>query len=82
MKIISMNGKLGNIDLESVKLFDEKTTILHLKLRESVKNYFSIWKYLGHSSKYLMTIGLNELKLFKICKNSLEVMFSIEELYN
>lgn len=76
-----MNAKLGNLDLESVKLFDEKTTLLHVKLRDSVKNYFSIWRYLGHSSNLSITAEFNELKLFKVCKDSLETMFCIEELY-
>lgn len=54
-----MNAKLGNLDLESVKLFDEKTTLLHVKLRDSVKNYFSIWRYLGHSSNLSIIAEFN-----------------------
>jgi hypothetical protein len=50
-KIISMNFKRGNIDLESVKEFDEQLISLNDYLRSSVKMYHNLWKQLQNPSK-------------------------------
>jgi hypothetical protein len=45
-RIVSINFKNGNLDLESVKKFDEELIILNNHLKNSIKTYHNLWKKL------------------------------------
>ena len=70
-----INNKRGNLDLESVKKFDEKLITLQNQLKESVKAYYSLWSNLKFVRKYLFYIEMDEALLYRICKSNLELMF-------
>ena len=54
MKIMEINNKRGNLDLESVKVFDERIITLQIQLKDSVHLYYSLWKNLSCSSNTLL----------------------------